>query len=56
MTHETHTAVNWLSRNQIVSILEAEGFGCYDTESTDDLKEILKEGIEDSSIPMSVIE
>ena len=42
MRQETHTAINWLSRDEIVEYLESAGFACYDTESTDDLREALR--------------
>lgn len=52
MDQETHTAINWLERAEIVSILESYGFACYDSESTDELREALKANVEDGTISM----
>lgn len=43
-------AINWLDRDQVVEILERYGFACYDTESTDDLREALKTNVKDGTI------
>ena len=50
MEQKVHTAINWLSRDQVVSLLEGNGMACYDTESIDDLKESLRACIEDGDI------
>jgi len=50
MKQEMHTAINWLDRNEIVAYLEGNGMACYDTESTDDLRETLKQCVEDGDI------
>ncbi len=54
MEQSKHTAINWMERQEIVSILENNGFACYDRESTDDLREALREGIEDNSISLDI--
>ena len=43
MKQSEHTAINWMNRDQIVAELESEGFACYDSESTDDLREALRD-------------
>ena len=43
--------INWLDRNDIVTILENYSFHCYDSESTDSLRDALFENIEDRTIP-----
>lgn len=45
-----HTAVNWLSREQIVTLLEGNGMACYDSESTDDLRDALRECVANGDI------
>ncbi len=43
---------NWLSREEIVSILETEAcIACYGNETTDDLREALVVNVEDGTIP-----
>lgn len=56
MDQETHKAVNWLDREQIVKILEDYGFACYDSESTDELREALRANIADGTIDPSVLD
>lgn len=56
MTQEEHTAINWLGRDKIVALLEGNGMACYDSESTDDLREALKECIKDGDISMEAID
>lgn len=51
MDQRVHTQINNLSRNQIVKILENWGFACYDSESTDSLKEELRANVADGTIP-----
>lgn len=55
MDQEIHKAINWLDREQIVKILENYGFACYDSESTDDLREDLRANIADGTIEPSVL-
>ncbi len=50
MEQAVHTAVNWLSREQVVQLLEGNGMACYDTEQTDDLRAALIECISDGDI------
>lgn len=45
-----HTRINWLSRQEIVNLLEGAGFACYDSESTDNLREALRSSIKDGDI------
>jgi hypothetical protein len=56
MDQEIHKAINWLDREQIVKILENYGFACYDSESTDDLREALRANIADGTIELSVLD
>ena len=50
MEQNIHTAINWLDRERIVELLERNGMACYDTESTDNLRETLRECVEDGDI------
>ena len=50
MEQRIHTAINWLKREQIVTLLEGNSIACYDSESTDDLKATLIQCIEDGDI------
>ena len=50
MEQRIHTAINWLSRQQIVKLLEGNGSACYDSEETDDLRADLTECIADGDI------
>ena len=43
MEQSEHTAINWMGHEEIVAELESEGFACNDSESTDDLRETLRE-------------
>lgn len=56
LSREQHKSLNWLSRAEIVAILENYGFQCYDHESDDDLKTALRTNIEDNTIPESVLD
>lgn len=48
--------INWLDRTKVVEILEGYGFACYDSESTDSLREALRINVDDGTIPRSAIE
>ena len=50
MKQQTHTDINRLSRNEIVEYLESVGIACYDNESTDELREALRENVTDGTI------
>lgn len=50
MDQKIHKAINWLSRQQIVELLEGNGMACYGSESTDDLMDTLRECIADGDI------
>jgi len=52
MDQNTHTEINWLSRNEIVDYLEAVGIACYDSESTDELREALRTNVADKTITL----
>ena len=56
MKQEIHKAINWLDHSEIVNILESYGFACYDNESTDDLREALRENIADGTISNDVLD
>lgn len=49
-------AINWLDREKIVTILESYGFACYDSESTDDLRDALRTNIADNTIDPAVLD
>ena len=42
--------VNWMSRDEIVGLLEGFGFVCYDHETTDELREALVVNVLDGTI------
>ncbi len=50
MKQEIHTQINWLDREQIVQLLEGNGMACYDSESTDNLRETLRQCVQDGDI------
>lgn len=56
MDQNIHKAINWLDRKQIVEILENYGFACYDSESTDELRDALRANIEDGTINPAVFD
>ena len=44
-----HTAINWLSRAELIDILESPcGMACYDDESTDELRDAVRDIAESS--------
>lgn len=47
----SHTAINWMDRAEIVSILESAGIACYDHEDTENLREALRANVMDGTIP-----
>lgn len=51
-----HTAINWMERETIVQHLEGVGIACHDNESTDELREALRENVMDGTIPLSSID
>ncbi len=50
MEQKTHTAINWLSRQQIVELLEGNGMACYDSEDIENLRATLTECIAQGDI------
>jgi len=56
MEQGTHKAINWLDRSEIQNILEKYGFAVNDDESTDDLREALRDNIADGTISIGEIE
>jgi len=50
MEQATHTAINWLDRQDIVEILERYGFACHDSETTDELRDALRVNVEDGTV------
>jgi len=55
MDNEIEKSINWLSREEIVKILEGYGFACYDSESTDELRDALRINIADGTIDETVL-
>lgn len=43
--------INWMEREEIVTVLENYSFCCYDSETTDSLRDALFENVEDGTIP-----
>jgi hypothetical protein len=56
LTQEVHTAINNLGRDRIQSLLEWNGMAVYDSENTDELRETLRECVQDGDIPISMLE
>jgi hypothetical protein len=56
MLQEIHTAINWLSREKIIAILNDYGFQCYDRETTKELEDALRSNIQDGTIPESAVQ
>jgi len=50
MSQSTLTAINWMDRDEIVTLLEGYGFAVYDDESTATLRAALISNVEDGSI------
>ena len=50
MNQSTYTSINWLSREQLTEIFEGHGFAVSDSESNDDLRNALRENINDGTI------
>lgn len=55
MDQKYHTAINWMDRSQITKILEDYGFAVYDSESTDELREALRNNVVDGTISKSIL-
>lgn len=56
MEQNTHTAINWLDRSKVQELLEDNGMAVYDSESTDDLKDTLRDCIESGDIAATALE
>lgn len=56
MKQSIHAAINWLSREDIIKILNDYGFQCYDRETTKELEDALRSNIADGTIPESVLD
>lgn len=50
MEQKVHTAINWLEHDQIVTLLEGNGMACNVDETTNDLREALRECVQDGDI------
>ena len=44
--------INWLSRQEVVALLESVGIVCYDSEGYEELKEALRANVEDGTIEL----
>jgi len=55
MEQAIHTQINWLDHGQIVEILEKYGFACYSSETTDELRDTLRENVMDGTIDESEV-
>lgn len=55
LSNDQHKAINWMDRKQIVALLENFGFACYDSESTDELRDAVRENVADGTIPPSYL-
>ena len=56
MKQSVHTAINWLDRSKIQELLEGNGMAVYDSESTDDLRDTLRECVASGDIEPSALE
>jgi len=50
MKQSIHTKINWFDRHEIESLLEGNGMACYASESTEDLRDTLRECVKDGDI------
>jgi len=53
---QTHTAINWLHRHQLQELLESAGFAVCDSESTDELREAVRQSVIDGDIEIEILE
>lgn len=56
MDQSIHTKINWLDRSKIQALLEGNGMAVYDSESTDDLRDTLRECVADGDISPDMLE
>lgn len=56
MKQSTHTQINWMDRGAIISVLEQYGFACCDSESTELLRETLRDNIMDGTIDETCVD
>lgn len=52
LNYDVWKSVNWMDRHQIVDLLESASIQCYDTESTDELRQALVDNINDGTIEL----
>jgi hypothetical protein len=50
MDQATYTSIIWMDREQVVELLEGAGLACYDSETTDELREALAQNVMDGTI------
>lgn len=56
MDQSIHTAINWLDRSKVQELLEGNGMAVYDSESTDDLRDTLRECVASGDISPAMLE
>lgn len=52
MDQAIHARINWMDREEVVALLENVGIACYDSESTDELRDALRENVMDGTIEL----
>ena len=55
-SRDTASTLNWAERDKIIEIMESYGFACHDSEDTDELRDALRQNIDDGTIPASVLD
>lgn len=55
MEQSMHTAINWMTRGELELILETNGFAVYSYETDDELRDAVRENVDDGTIPDYVI-
>jgi len=56
LTQEMHTAINWLDRIELENILTSISIECYGYESDDQLRDCIRDNIEDGTLDVSILE
>ncbi|WP_432263380.1 hypothetical protein [Cupriavidus sp. TMH.W2] len=56
LSQAQHTSINRMDRSAIVGILEDHCFQCYDSETTEELRDSLRSNIEDHTIDACVLD
>ena len=53
---DINSIINFADRERIVELLEQYGFACYDSESTEELRDALRANVDDGTISKTEVE